>query len=719
MRTATCFFLRQRSHCTGLVRAFANLAKPLFPCIILIAPTVAKSEVTIANVFNTRMVLPREMPVPVWGLAQAGESVTVTFAGQTKSVTASAAGKWSVTLDALEASSVSRSLTATGDHTASPVTLTDILVGEVWLLSGQSNSTVTAGTEGATLDTPNIRFASVDSYYPVETPPDLKSRCYWRKADTASAGSCSAVGLWFARRIQTELGIPVGVIISGQGGTRIEAWTRREVLDATDIPGSYMTDILADVAKYQESPPPPTDPPTAPNLIVGTPEWMWQRLGGRYKGMIAPLVPFALRGMIWYQGEDNARDNAHYATLLPAMIADWRATWNRDVPFFIVQLPAYNADGQPAGTTWAAMREVQEHVSRTVPASALAITLDNSDPDQLHPGNKRTVGERLGLLALKDIYQKPVIAKGPVFDSMNVTAGTNGNAGTARINFRELGGGLVSKTGNVLTGFTIAGADKVFRAADAVIDGESVVVSAEGVTTPVAVRYAWVNAPATSLINAAGLPAAPFRTDSPYPNESVAALGVTEWRSVSDHGGVPYALTIPAAGFSEPRQAGIRRIEVTFAEPILLNHPANVLSMVGVNGTGSVTPASLGITVQAAALANTLVVTFTNASGACALPDATKWRLTLTPGEISGSSGSVLVASSTTTRVLSGLIGDTSGNGRTNGVDLNRISNIASFDPLLPEHLRADIDGDGALTTADGDSAWSNRSRRVDTLANP
>jgi sialate O-acetylesterase len=693
--------------------------KLLFFVALLFATPAARSEVTIANVFNTRMVLPREIPTPVWGFADAGESVTVTFAGQSKTAIAGPDGKWSVTLDPLGASTVSRDLKANGDQSASPVTLTDVLVGDVWLASGQSNIIATAGTEGAAIDTPNIRFAFVESYYPVENPADLKSRCNWRRADTASAGSCSAVGLWFARRIQSELGVPVGIIVSGQGGTRIEAWTRREVLDATDVPGSYMEDVLKSAAEYEASPPPPTDPPTAPNLIEGSPEWMWQRLGGRYKGMVAPLAPFAVRGVIWYQGEQNAGDYSHYATLLPAMIADWRATWNRQLPFLIVQLPAYNYNGQPNGSTWASMREVQEYVSKTIPAGSLAVTLDNGDPDQLHPNNKRTVGERLGLLALHDIFQIPLIARGPVFDSMTVNAGSNGNAGTARINLRELGGGLVSTTGSPLTGFTIAGPDNVFLAADAVIDGNSVLVSAAGVTSPSAVRYAWVNAPSTSLANAAGLPAAPFRTDSPYPNEPTIPLIVTGWSSVSDHGGAPCGLEIPSGGLVEPRQAGVRRVEISFGEPIILNQASNAVTIAGVNDSGPASLDTLGITMQATAASNTLVVSFTNNNGPCALPDASKWRISLTPVAASGASGSVLAVSAATTRMLSGLIGDTTGNGRTTGIDLSRIGNAGAFDPLVPEILRADIDGDGAINAADRDAAWANRTQRIDTLTNP
>lgn len=479
-----------------------------FPLLILLITATSRGEVYVANVFGDHMVLPREMPVPIWGRAEAGETVTVEFAGKKKTATATREGAWSVTLDALAASAEPRSLTVSGSKTLKAVNFQDLLVGEVWLASGQSNMAMSAGPAGAEADTPTVRFASVESFYPGTRAPDLKARCRWRDAGAKSAPSCSGAGLWFARSLQAELGVPVGIIVSAAGGTRAEAWTRREVIEKLTGPESYRDKLLNENAKAKRSPPPAGMTPHPAAFIAGTDEWVQARLGGRFNGMIAPLTPFAVRGAIWYQGEDNARDHAAYATLLPAMIADWRATWGRELPFLIVQLPAYNADRKPDGTDWAAMREVQERIARTVPGCGLAVTLDNGDPDQLHPKNKRAVGERLARVALRQIYQRQVIASGPVFDALKIA----GN--TARISFRELGGGLVSKSGDALKGFTLAGADHRFVPAEARIAGGEVIVSAAGVSEPAAVRYAWVNAPEPSLFNKAGLPAAPFRTDT-------------------------------------------------------------------------------------------------------------------------------------------------------------------------------------------------------------
>lgn len=483
----------------------AGVGFPLLLLLTFLIAAPAHGEIKVANIFNDRMVLPREMPVPVWGKAEAGEAVTVEFAGQKKTANANREGAWSVTLDPLAASAESRSLTVSGAKTPAPVIFKEILVGEVWLGSGQSNMAMSAGPEGAEADTPTVRFTFVESFYPGARAPDLKSRCKWRDASAKTAPSCSGVGLWFARRLQAELGVPVGIIVSAAGGTRAEAWTRQDVIAKVSGPGSYREKMLREVEKVKASPPPANTQPAS--SIIGTEDWMHARLGGRFNGMIAPLAPFAVRGVIWYQGEDNAREHAAYANLLPAMIADWRSTWGRELPFFIVQLPAYNAERKPDGTDWAAMREVQERIAKTMPSCGLAVTLDNTDPDQLHPKNKRAVGTRLGLLALRQIYKRDVVASGPLFVSMKIADGT------ALIRFRELGGSLVSKTGDSLTGFTVAGANHRFVRADARIEADTVFVSAAGVKEPAAVRYAWVNAPETSLVSKAGLPAAPFRTD--------------------------------------------------------------------------------------------------------------------------------------------------------------------------------------------------------------
>jgi sialate O-acetylesterase len=474
--------------------------------LAILASRAMAGELHVANVFGDHMVLQRGAPVPVWGRGDAGEEVTVEFAGQRKVVTAAADGAWKATLDPLEASAEPRKLVIRGSKSEKPVALEDVLVGDVWLCGGQSNMAQSAGADAAAEDTPLIRFAAVESFTPGEPAPDIKSRCRWRPADAKSAPSCSGSALWFARRVQKELGIPIGLVISCTGGSAIEQWMGLAALERA--PGAKRhLDYVASLVKKFETAPPPAGAEVPHGGWLGSPQWVHGHRSGRFNGMIAPLAPLAVKGALWYQGEQNASRSADYATMLPALIADWRATFAQDFPFLIVQLPAYAAEKKPEGTNWAAMREVQERVAREVPGCGVAITCDNPDPDQLHPKNKKTVGTRLGLVALKQVYGRDVAASGPVFDRMEIAGAA------ARIHFKELGGGLVSKAGDTLGGFQIAGSDGKFVAADAKIDGDTVVVSAAGVTEPKAVRYAWINVPTMSLWSQAGLPAVPFRTD--------------------------------------------------------------------------------------------------------------------------------------------------------------------------------------------------------------
>lgn len=463
-----------------------------------LAALAAQAEpMRLANVFADNMVLTREMPAPVWGFAEPGEEITVEFAGQSKSAHAEANGRWQVTLDPLKASNEGRALIARSTKTGS-ITINNIVVGEVWLASGQSNMAAGAGEDTPKDDTPGVRITGVTSFYPAERAADIQGRARWTPASGKSATTGSAVGLAFARKLHKELGVPVGLVISAVGGTRIETWTRRGLLEQLPSEATYLAQRKAQLEKEKADDKPDNK---GNDKVAGY-------LGGRFDGMIAPLAPFAIRGVIWYQGEDNARNFAAYRETLPAMIKDWRATWGRDFPFLLVQLPAYNADKKPDGTDWAAMRDVQAEIAQTVPGSGLAVTVDTSDPNELHPKNKHLVGQRLALTALKQVYGKAdLIASGPVFDSVKY------ENGKAIVRFKELGGGLVSKPADQLQGFAIAGEDKRFVAAEAKIEGDTVVLSAPDVPKPVAVRYAWTNAPKAGLFNKADLPARPFRTD--------------------------------------------------------------------------------------------------------------------------------------------------------------------------------------------------------------
>lgn len=466
-----------------------------------------RGEVRVAGIFGSHMILPREQVLPVWGWATAGETIEVEFADQKRTTSAAADGSWRIELDRLAASSEPRTMKVAGSKSEHPVVFDDLLVGEVWLASGQSNMATSAGPEGAEADTPLVRFAAVESFYPGSRATDVKKPCRWRDARRESAASCSGTALWFARRVQSELHVPVGVVVSAAGGSRAEHWTRRDLLERTPGPDAYVRKILAEAERLRGKPPSESDRGKPPQFIPGTQEWVDARLGGRYNGMIAPLSPFPFRGVLWYQGEDNAGDYEAYEPLLKAMIADWRATWNRELPFLIVQLPAYLRQRRADGTEWAAMREVQAKLARTVPRCGLAVTLDNADPDQLHPRNKRAVGTRLGDVALRTVYDRDSVPPLPEFEAMTV------DGARAIVRFRNPGDGLDARGAKSLTGFRLAGVDRRFVAADAQLVDDRVIVSSPSVSEPIAVRYAWTDAPAVSLFDRRGVPIAPFRTD--------------------------------------------------------------------------------------------------------------------------------------------------------------------------------------------------------------
>lgn len=485
------------------LRKLAAVSGPLF----LLGAASASADISVANIFNDHMVLQREVPVPVWGTAEAGETVTVSFGAATRTATAAANGSWSVDLEPMAASAEPRELKVSGSKSAKGAGFKDVLVGEVWLASGQSNMATSGGAPAGEMDTPLVRVGGVPSFYPLEAAPDLGGRAGWKVATATAAPGCSGAALYFARGLQAELQVPVGVVVSAVGGTRIEAWLRRGAFDAA-VPKSRYRDNMLNAVEAAKTKPTPNPENKPASFISGTPEWASARMGGRHNGMIAPLARFPVRGFIWYQGEDNARDHAEYAKLLPAMINDWRALWGKELAFLIVQLPAYNADKKPDGTDWAAMREVQERVAMSVANCGVAITLDNNDPGELHPKNKPAVGDRLARVALNQVYGiTKVVAHGPRFNEMKFTGPR------AVVSFKDDGHGLASTSGDGLTGFQIAGADKKFVTAGARIEGSNVIVSSAQVPEPVAVRYAWVNVPAVSLTNNAGLPAAPFRTD--------------------------------------------------------------------------------------------------------------------------------------------------------------------------------------------------------------
>ncbi len=494
----------------------------LLACVLL---TPLSAKVTLAPLFCDGAVLQRGMPVPVWGTADAGEKITATFAGQQVSATAGTDGRWKVAFTPLTASAESRDLVVKGTNT---LTVRDVLVGEVWLASGQSNmewpfSYVASKPEIAAANAPLVRqfkTAKTVAFTPASTVEGS-----WAPALPATVGQFSAVAYFFALELHRRLNIPVGILNSSWGGSGIDPWIAPDAYRTTtglsaafanhekgprataEEKASYETLRTAweksrDDAKAAKQ---PFNEPS-PKAPAGLPSY--RTITALNNGMIAPLAPFALRGAIWYQGESNTAHASGYALRLTALVAGWRTQFAQpDLPVYWVQLPNFDHGNRNSDTWhWAELREAQTK-ALAVPNTGQAITIDVGEPKGLHPKNKKPVGERLALLALARTYAvKGVIDSGPVFAS----AKREGHA--YRISYEPSASALESTEPSV-TGFEVAGADQVFHPAEARIDGATVVVTCPGVADPVAVRYAYRNAPVAGLFNATGLPAAPFRTD--------------------------------------------------------------------------------------------------------------------------------------------------------------------------------------------------------------
>jgi sialate O-acetylesterase len=500
------------------------LSRCLIATIILaFTLSVVRGETELAGLFQDHAVLQRDLPVPVWGRAEAGQKVTVTFGDQTHTTTAAPDCRWSVTLSPMPASTEPKALVVVAEKT---LRVEDVVVGEVWLCSGQSNMewpvsrAANAETELAAANHPLLRFIKIGVQSAMPPASSIKSGA-WRVCSPTTAGSITAVGYHFAREMQSTLGIPIGIIDSTWGGTTIEAWMSDDSLFSDPELATVFENWGRQVADYprrraaadkslreweaaQEAARARGETPSQwrPPDFWGREERV--RPMGLYGGMVAPLIPYAIRGLAWYQGESNA-GQTNYHHLLAAMIAGWRKAWREgNFPVLVVQLPNYEAE-EPGGTRWAIAREQQARAVAEIPNAALAVTIDLGDPKTVHPLHKRGVGHRLALLALNRVYGQNLEAEGPTFEGLQV----DGHEAIVRFTHAH---GLHSKTSRI-PGFEIAGSDGKFVPADARIEGEAVHVSAPEVAHPVAVRYAWRNDPETSLYNAAGLAAAPFRTD--------------------------------------------------------------------------------------------------------------------------------------------------------------------------------------------------------------
>jgi sialate O-acetylesterase len=437
--------------------------------------TIAAAAVKLPAVIGDNMVLQRGRPVPIWGWADKGEEVTVAVAGQSLATKADAEGRWKVVLDKLDVGEPLE-MTVKGSSGSTRV-LKNILVGEVWVCSGQSNMELplspckNAQEEIAAAQYPKIRLFTVLKNNAPQPQVDCTGN--WTECSPATVPGFSAVAYFFGRDVFLKLGVSVGLIHTSWGGTAAQLWTSRKVLESN---------------------------PSLKGLVPGG--------SGLYNGMIAPLIPYAIRGAIWYQGESNIGGAFQYRTLFPAMIANWRADWGQgDFPFGFVQIAPFFYGGQDPALC-AELREAQLLTLKASPNTGMAVTMDIGELKDIHPKNKQDVGKRLALWALAKVYGQKQVYSGPIYKSMTV------EGQKIRLQFRHVGGGLVSSDGKPLVQFTIAGADQKFVPATAEIDGRSILVHSDQVTEPVAVRYAWRHDAQPNLANKAGLPASPFRTDT-------------------------------------------------------------------------------------------------------------------------------------------------------------------------------------------------------------
>ena len=510
-------------------RLFSSLAAcALLSAFVFASASEARAEVSLPDVLSDSMVLQRGVRVPVWGRADAGEAVNVSFNGQTKRTTAGADGRWRVWLDPLRANATPSVLTVTGKN---KVELKDVLVGEVWLVAGQSNmqftlaETCEAQAAIAAANHPEIRLFNVSRQVAFKhRPPPLAA---WRAATPESVRDFSAAGYYFAVELQKELGVPVGVINSSYGGSQAEAWTPVEYLAASAelkptvertkvwdeerprVKVEYEEQIkrwreTADKAKAAGARPSPSPP--VPDALRE-----YRVASSIYNGMVEPLIPFPVRGAFWYQGESNEARAQQYGTLLPTMIRAWRERWGQaDLPFGVVQLPNYrDPKPEPADDAWSHIREAQRRTALSTKNAGLIVTIDVGEAHDIHPKNKLDVGRRMARWALSEVYGRKMTAMGPSFKKMKA------EGSKLVLTFGDVGTGLRIRDGDRLQEFAVAGEDRKWRWAEARIVGrDKVEVWSADVPRPVAARYAFNNNPRRqNLTNETGLPASPFRTD--------------------------------------------------------------------------------------------------------------------------------------------------------------------------------------------------------------
>lgn len=535
--------------------------------LCLAFPALVRADVKLPAIISNNMVLQADKPLPIWGWAAAGEKVTVTLGDQNATAVADGTGNWKLSLKPVKlAGPDAKPMEMTVEGT-NKITVSNILIGSVWVCSGQSNMAFGLNSAHNAADAlpkakyPKIRLFTVARTIAVTPEKDVKGA--WVECTPEAARAFSAVGYFFGRDVHEGTGIPVGLIHTSWGGTPAQAWTSIDALKKekslseyasaatkaikeypaaverfakesetypalrkqweAEVGPEYLKELekwAAEARKAKSAKKPEPARPPLPSGAKPEPKAPSSPLPGPghpsslFNGMVAPLIPYAIQGAIWYQGESNTGAPAQYATLFPTMIKDWRERWGvGEFPFYFVQLANYMArKPEPGDSNWAALREAQLK-TLSLPNTGMAVIIDIGDGGDIHPKNKLDVGKRLARLALHDTFGKNVVRSGPLYSGMKI------EGDKIRVSFKEIGGGLVAQSATTtrpasLSGFAIAGADGKFVWATAKIDGDTVIVSSEKVPSPTAVRYAWADNPECNLYNKEGLPASPFRTDT-------------------------------------------------------------------------------------------------------------------------------------------------------------------------------------------------------------
>lgn len=502
---------------------------PVLLALVVAAP-VLRAEFKLPAIFSDHMVLQQKQTNPVWGWDAPGTKVTVTFAGQTKSVEADKTGAWRVKLDPVPANAQPQKITIAGTQKRE---INDVLVGEVWMCSGQSNMGMTLSgdwngdLEAAASKLPNLRLIKVPRVGTQELQNDFVGA--WSASDANSSSGFSAVGFMFGRYLHQILGVPVGLIDNSWGGSAAEAWVRRETIEKEarfkllmEATRKREADLQSDAAKaaYEKAlaqwketaaaakaagKPAPRPPQSPEQWLTGN-----ARPGNIFAGVVHPTLGYGMKGVVWYQGESNASRAYEYRELFPFMIEQWRKEWKQgDFPFYWVQLADFRIEqAKPGDSDWAELREAQTLTMKRVPNSGQAVIIDIGEGRDIHPKNKRDVAARLVRWALAKDYGLPFLYRSPEFKSLAI------EGGKAVVTLDLFGGVLRPFDVLEARGFAICGEDKVWHPATGRIAGTNKIeVTSDKVAKPIAVRYAWADNPVCNLATMQGLPVTPFRTD--------------------------------------------------------------------------------------------------------------------------------------------------------------------------------------------------------------